>query len=311
MYYQQSPFNFSKPNWKQLLKYYFSLSSTLNKLIMLNLTIYLLFIVIKLLFGLLGFLFQQPDLKLFVSEKIIFYLSCPASFEALLSRPWTIITSIIFHEKFWHIFFNMIMLSVVGAIFRQYLKEKHLLITYIVGGIIGNFAYILSYNFFPVFDVAVSQSIAMGASGGIMAILAAITVYRPNHKLNLMFIGPVKLMWITLFFFIIDFISIPNGNAGGHIAHIGGALYGAISVLFYFKFGLKFPTFKKSEKKKVKYATATNYSYSEKPLSDEEYNARKVQNQKKIDAILDKISQNGYDSLSKEEKDFLFQQKNK
>lgn len=309
MYYQQSPFNFSKPNWKQLLKYYFSLSSTLNKLIMLNITIYLLFIVIKLLFGLLGFLFQQPDLKLFISEKIIFYLSCPASFEALLSRPWTIITSIFFHEKFWHIFFNMIMLSVVGAIFRQYLKEKHLLITYIVGGIIGNFAYIFSYNFFPVFDVAVSQSIAMGASGGIMAILAAITVYRPNHNLNLMFIGPVKLIWITLFFFVIDFISIPNGNAGGHIAHIGGALYGAISVLFYFKFGFKFPTFKKRVKKKVKYATATNYSYSEKPLSDEEYNARKVQNQKKIDAILDKISQNGYESLSKEEKEFLFQQK--
>lgn len=121
--------------------------------------------------------------------------------------------------------------------------------------------------------------------------------------------GIFKLIWITIVFFVIDFISIPNGNAGGHIAHIGGALYGAISVLFYFKFGFKFPTFKKREKKKVKYATATNYSYSEKPLSDEEYNARKVQNQKKIDAILDKISQNGYDSLSKEEKEFLFQQK--
>jgi membrane associated rhomboid family serine protease len=309
MYYQQSPFNFSKPNWKQLLKYYFSLSSTLNKLIMLNITIYLLFIVIKILLGLLGFLFQQPDLKIFVSEKIIYYLSCPASFEALLLRPWTILTSIFFHERFWHIFFNMIMLSVVGGIFRQYLKEKHLLITYIVGGIIGNFAYILSYNYFPVFNVAVSQSIAMGASGGIMAILAAITVYRPNHKLNLIFIGPVKLIWITLIFFIIDFMSIPNGNAGGHIAHIGGALYGAISVLFYLKFGFKFPTFNKTEKKKIKYATSRNYTYSEKPLSDEEYNARKVQNQKKIDTILDKISQNGYDSLTKEEKDFLFQQK--
>lgn len=309
MYYQQSPFNLSKPNWKQLLKYYLSFSSILNKLIMINVIIYLLFVVIKLIVGITGFLFQEPYFTSFVSKKIIYYLSCPASFEALLIRPWTIITSIFFHEKFWHILFNMIMLSVVGGIFRQYLKEKHLLITYIIGGIVGNLAYILSYNFFPVFDIAVSQSIAMGASGGIMAILAAITVYRPNHKLNLLFIGPVKLIWITLFFFIIDFISIPNGNAGGHIAHIGGALYGAISVLFYVKFGFKFPTFKKNEKKRVKYATATNYSYSEKPLSDEEYNARKVQNQKRIDLILDKISQNGYESLSKEEKEFLFQQK--
>ena len=276
---------------------------------MINVIIYLLFVVIKLIVGITGFLFQEPYFTSFVSKKIIYYLSCPASFEALLLRPWTILTSIFFHERFWHIFFNMIMLSVVGGIFRQYLKEKHLLITYIIGGIVGNLAYILSYNFFPVFDIAVSQSIAMGASGGIMAILAAITVYRPNHKLNLLFIGPVKLIWITLFFFIIDFISIPNGNAGGHIAHIGGALYGAISVLFYVKFGFKFPTFKKNEKKRVKYATATNYSYSEKPLSDEEYNARKVQNQKRIDLILDKISQNGYESLSKEEKEFLFQQK--
>lgn len=309
MYYQQSPFNLSKPNWKQLLKYYLSFSSILNKLIMINVIIYLLFVVIKLFVGITGFLFQEPYFTSFVSKKIIYYLSCPASFEALLIRPWTIITSIFFHEKFWHILFNMIMLSVVGGIFRQYLKEKHLLITYIIGGIVGNLAYILSYNFFPVFDIAVSQSIAMGASGGIMAILAAITVYRPNHKLNLLFIGPVKLIWITIFFFIIDFISIPNGNAGGHIAHIGGALYGALSVLFYVKFGLKFPNFKKNEKKKVKYATATNYSYHEKPLSDEEYNARKVQNQKRIDIILDKISQNGYESLSKEEKEFLFQQK--
>lgn len=309
MYYQQSPFNLSKPNWKQLLKYYLSFSSILNKLIMINVIIYLLFVVIKLFVGITGFLFQEPYFTSFVSKKIIYYLSCPASFEALLIRPWTIITSIFFHEKFWHILFNMIMLSVVGGIFRQYLKEKHLLITYIIGGIVGNLAYILSYNFFPVFDIAVSQSIAMGASGGIMAILAAITVYRPNHKLNLLFIGPVKLIWITIFFFIIDFISIPNGNAGGHIAHMGGALYGALSVLFYVKFGFKFPNFKKSEKKKVKYATATNYSYHEKPLSDEEYNARKVQNQKRIDIILDKISQNGYESLSKEEKEFLFQQK--
>lgn len=309
MYYQQSPFNLSKPNWKQLLKYYLSFSSILNKLIMINVIIYLLFVVIKLFVGITGFLFQEPYFTSFVSKKIILYLSCPASFEALLIRPWTIITSIFFHEKFWHILFNMIMLSVVGGIFRQYLKEKHLLITYIIGGIVGNLAYILSYNFFPVFDIAVSQSIAMGASGGIMAILAAITVYRPSHKLNLLFIGPVKLIWITIFFFIIDFISIPNGNAGGHIAHMGGALYGALSVLFYVRFGFKFPNFKKNEKKKVKYATATNYSYHEKPLSDEEYNARKVQNQKRIDIILDKISQNGYESLSKEEKEFLFQQK--
>lgn len=309
MYYQQSPLNFSKPNLKQLLKFYFSFSSTLNKLIMINIGIFLIFVVLKLILGLYGFLFQDPDFKIIVSNFIVQKLSCPASFKTLLIQPWSIITSIFFHEGWWHIFFNMLMLSVVGGIFRQYLKEKHLLITYLLGGIFGNLAYMVSYNYFPVFNEIAPQSIAMGASGAIMAILAAITVYRPNHKLNLIFIGPVKLIWITIFFFIIDFLSIPNGNAGGHIAHIGGALYGAFSVLFYIKFGFKIPFLQRREKKKVKYATATNYSYNERSVSDEDYNAKKIEIQKKIDTILDKISQNGYGSLSKDEKDFLFQQK--
>lgn len=310
MYFQQSPFQFNRFNWKQLLRTYFSMSSVLTKIILINIAVYLLFIVFKVVVLLIGFLFQQTDVAHLFLQKSIHILSCPASFETLLYQPWSIITSIFFHVKFWHILFNLIMLSVVGGIFRQFIREKHLLITYIVGGIFGNLLYMISYNYFPVFsDALYAGSYAMGASGGIMAIMAAITTYRPNHKINLLFIGPVKLIWVTVFFVIMDILSIQGNNAGGHLAHIGGVLYGVSSVLFYLKCNIKIPRFNFSKGKKMKYATSKNYTYNERPLSDEEYNTRKMENEKKIDSILDKISKNGYDSLTKEEKDFLFKQK--
>lgn len=310
MYYQQSPFQFSNFNWKQLLKTYFSVSSVLTKLILINIAVYLVFILFKIVVLLIGFLFQQTDVAHLFIQKAVHLLSCPASFETLLHQPWSIFTSIFFHVKFWHFLFNMIMLSVIGGIFRQFIREKHLFITYIAGGIFGNLLYMISYNSFPVFsDALFTGSFAMGASGGIMAIMAAITTYKPNHKINLLFIGPVKLMWITLVFVFIDILSIQGENAGGHIAHIGGVIYGALSVLFYLKYNITFPRFRKDSKKKMKYATSRNYSYNERPLSDEEYNANKVILEKKTDEILDKISKNGYDSLTKEEKDFLFKQK--
>lgn len=309
-FFNQNPYNFSNLNWKQLLKNYFSISSILTKLIIINVAVYIFFLLFKVVVLLFGFLFQQSDVYQLFIQNIVHLLSCPASFDTFLHQPWSIVTSLFFHVKFWHIFFNMIMLSVIGGIFRQFIQEKHILITYILGGIFGNLLYMLAYNYFPVFNNALDAgSYAMGASGGIMAIMAAITAYHPNHKINLIFIGPVKILWVTLVFVVIDILSIQGSNAGGHLAHLGGVMYGAFSVLFYLKYNFKFPRFKTGNKKKMKYATSANYTYNERPVSDEEYNAKKVENEKKIDLILDKISKNGYDSLSKEEKEFLFKQK--
>jgi membrane associated rhomboid family serine protease len=308
-YNQQPPFTFTKINWKQFLKGYFALTSMVNKLILINVGVYLIYLIFKLVVGLSGFLFQQPEWSAFV-PKVVQWLSCPASIDTLLLQPWSLITSIFLHVGFWHILFNMIMLSVVGGLFRTFLNEKKLLITYIFGGIFGNLLYIASYNYFPVFSNSLEMgSFAMGASGAIMAIMAAITAYKPNYKINLLFIGPVKLLWVTLVFVFIDLLSIEGSNAGGHLAHLGGVVYGAISILIYTKVNFNFLKIKKKDKKKPKFATSTNYSYNERPVSDEEYNARKVENDKKIDTILDKISKNGYESLSKEEKEFLFKQK--
>jgi len=144
---------------------------------------------------------------------------------------------------------------------------------------------------------------AFGASGSIMAILAAITVYKPQYNLQIVFLGPIKLKWITIIFIVIDLLSISKSNAGGHIAHLGGVLYGAT----YMFFSMKNNIYQSTKKKKKKYCT----SYDTRPLSDEEYNAKKKAENDRIDAILDKISKNGYDALTAEEKEFLFSKSRK
>lgn len=173
-----------------------------------------------------------------------------------------------------------------------------------MGGIFGNIVYMTAYNLFPVFSADMAHSFAMGASGSVMAIMAAITAYRPNHNVSLFLLGRMKLVWIAVAFVIIDIVSIPKGNAGGHISHIGGFLFGLIYIaIMSKKFNSKWIFKRKEKEKRTKYYVSEE---SGRPLSDEEYNARKHAEKLRIDAILDKISQYGYDALSKEEKDFLF-----
>lgn len=304
--YQYNPFQSNtQRNWKYYLQNFIQNKSAINKLILINIAVFLVEWIVEIILNLSGFLFSLPNLKENGVEWIIHYFGCPASFETLLFRPWALITSLFLHIDFFHILFNMLMLSVMGKIFCSYLSEKHLWITYIVGGIFGNLFYMVSYNLFPAFQGVISASYAIGASGAIMAIMAAITAQQPNHTLSLLFIGNVKLKWLTCFFIIIDIINIDNGNPGGHLAHLGGVIYGFLSMIFLKK-GTQFKFRKRKRERKQKYATASNFEYNKRPESDEQYNARKVEEKAKIDAILDKISKNGYDSLTKEEKDFLF-----
>ena len=300
MDYNSNPFFNSRPSFKTSLRSFFTSKSALNRLIIINIAVYITFFIFQILSNVIVYLTGGDSTE--IVEKLTHLLSCPASFEQLLVQPWSIVTGIFFHTGFWHLFMNMLMLYVAGIIFKQYLDDRKLIITYFVGGICGNLLYMGAYNIFPVFAEALPMAYALGASGSIMAILAAITVYKPNHELNILFLGKTKLLWITLIFVIVDIFSIPQGNAGGHIAHLGGVIYGALSVLFYTH--ITFPKFSKVKKKKTKFTTS--YDNNWRPVSDEEYNANRAKQQKRVDEILDKISQYGYDALSKEEKDFLF-----
>tara|TARA_R110000782_G_scaffold80846_4_gene159866 strand:+ start:76447 stop:77340 length:894 start_codon:yes stop_codon:yes gene_type:complete len=285
------------------LKHQYKTGTALIKFIFINVAV---FILVHLI-GLLIFFFTGVS----GSSMVAYWLALPADFGQLILKPWSIITYMFLHEGFLHIAFNMLILYFGGQIFLQFLDAKKLIGTYILGGISGGLLFILTFNIFPVFNEIVSGALALGASASVMAVLIAIAAYVPNYSIRLMLLGNVKLKYIALFYVIMDIISIPQGNAGGHIAHLGGAFFG-----FYFIYRLRngkditvgvnrllnYIAHLFSSKRKMKVV----YKNPGKTKSDVAYNAQKATNQQKIDAILDKISKSGYDSLSKEEKAILF-----
>lgn len=290
------------------IKRIFKSGTTLTRLVLINLGV---FLVIKLV-GAFLFLFQQGD----INNDLLNLFALPADTAVLLKRPWTLISYMFLHYEFFHILFNMLWLYWFGKIFLEYLDQKKLLSAYILGGIAGGIFYISCYNLFPVFDAAVPQSIAMGASAAVLAVVTTIAVYSPDYKIRLMFVGVVKIKYIALISVGIDILSIQSGNAGGHLAHLGGAMFGLlygyqlrkgkdIASGFTRFMDKLFSLFRPRTKLHVKYKRPT------KTESDYEYNDRKVGEQKEIDHLLDKISKSGYSALTKEEKELLFRSSKK
>lgn len=293
------------------LKSFFGSSSALPKLILINVAIW---VMIRFL-GVFAFLFSSPetDSLLPLFSFVTQWLAVPADLGSLLLKPWTVFSYMFLHIDFFHILFNMLWLFWFGQIFLQYLNNRQLVFTYITGGLAGAFLFILFYNIFPAFESALPAALALGASASVLAIVVAIAFYVPNYTIHLLFVGPVKIKYVALFTIVIDFFMIRSGNAGGHIAHLGGAALGFLYIRLFSngldlsasfsmkKFARLFGVFQTRKNKPFR-----NVYTSDKPLTDEEYNYQKVEKQKKIDSILEKIKRSGYDSLSKEEKDLLF-----
>lgn len=284
----------------------------LSQLIIVNIGVWFALALVQL--G--GFLFQPMSVggdQLWL-DSVIRWIGVPASVSELMLKPWTIITYMFVHEGFWHLFFNMIWLYWFGKIFMEFMPGNKIYTIYFIGGISGALTFILAYNIFPVFHETVNLATTIGASASVLAITIATAVLVPNYTVGLLFIGPVKIKYIAIFTVILDVLMIRSGNAGGHFAHIGGAISGALYILFIRKDvaerigllhlkSLIINPFRRKPLHKV-------YSQG-RPLSDEEYNKQKVLKQQKIDHILDKISRSGYSSLSAEEKEILFNSSNK
>jgi len=279
----------------------------LSQLIMVNIGVWLILALVQLA----GFLSQpagsQGD-QVWL-DNLLPLIGVPAYIPSLMLKPWTIITYMFVHEGFWHLFFNMIWLYWFGKIFMEFMPGRKIYYLYFIGGISGALTFILAYNIFPVFGATLQLSTTIGASASILAITIATAVLIPDYTVNLLFIGSLKIKYIAIFTVILDVLSIRSGNAGGHIAHIGGAISGALFILFIRKDvaqrlgllrlkSLLLSPFRRKPLYKV-------HSQG-RPLSDEEYNRQKVLKQQQIDHILDKISRSGYSSLSAEEKDILF-----
>lgn len=281
------------------IKKSFKSGSALTKLIYINLAVFLAVKIISVFITLL---------QLNTTFSFVNWLAVPADINNLIFKPWTIFTYMFLHQDFLHILFNMLWLYWFGLIFLSYFDEKKLLSVYIAGGLSGALLYILAFNVFPLFTQVVPISYALGASASVIAIVIAVSVYAPNHTIHLMFLGPVKLKYIAVVTIIIDILSIASSNAGGHIAHLGGALFGYLYISQMKKghnitkgfdrvMDKIFSWFKPRQKFKVTY---------KRPVDDIEYNKSKAEQQKEIDKILDKIAKSGYDSLSKAEKEILF-----
>ena len=283
----------------------FKYGSMMIKLLLVNVIVFLAVQIVILFFFLLG---MHGD------NFIVSYLALPADVHNLLLKPWTLISYMFLHEGFMHILFNMLWLYWFGKIFLQFFSNRQLLNVYLFGGLAGAGFYILSYNIFPVFETVLPLEKALGASAAVLAVVLAVSAYMPDYTIYLLFIGPVKLKYIAIFTIVLDVLSISGVNAGGHIAHLGGAAFG-----FLFGYQMRankditgfmdgfFRFFQDLFKPRPKFKVHNN---PYKTRSDWEYNTRKNQDQKRMDEILDKIAQSGYDSLTKEEKDILFRSSN-
>lgn len=294
------------------IKSFFRKKNILSRLILINVIVFIAANIINLIIWL--FIGQQANA---VFSPVVSWFAVPSDISALLSKPWTTFTYMFLQENFFHIFFNMFVLYFGGRIFLEYLSQKKLLSTYIWGGLIGGLFYVIAFNVFPVFNQYKTLSVALGSSASVLAILVAIATYVPNYSMTLILLGRVKLKYIALALVVIDILSIQKGNPGGHIAHLGGALWGYlyIAVLkngfdmnkFFnnFNFSNIFKTFMKPKK------SASKHYSKKRSVSDENYNYHKKYDQKQIDSILDKISKSGYESLSKAEKEILFKTSNR
>lgn len=279
------------------IKESFKKGSVLTRLIYVNIGVFVLIRLINVFFFLLNEQFS-----------LINWLSLPADINQLLYRPWTIVTYMFLHYNFLHILFNILWLYWMGKIFLFYFDEKKLLSVYLLGGFFGGIFFLGAYNIFPAFSDVVVSSQLLGASASVLAIIAAIATYAPNHIINLMFIGQVKMKHLALFSIILYVIGIASSNAGGNLAHLGGALFGFIFAMNYKK-GNDISSFMTSIinwiVKLFKPKQRIQVSYKGKD-DDIEYNRQKNLKQEEINRVLDKISKSGYDSLTKAEKELLF-----
>ncbi len=300
--------NTTGPNPAEPLKRFFREGSVLANLIIINVVVWLLVQIFSLIF----FLYNQPDAAL-ATTSIIRIFGVPAFLPALFNKPWTIVTYMFLHVDVWHILFNMLWLYWFGKIFQEYLGSRKLLVVYLLGGISGALVYILAFNVFPVFAPSLPISCALGASASVMAIVTAVSFKVPDFNISLLFIGRIRIIYLAIALFVFDFFMIPTGNAGGHIAHIGGALFGFLYSQFSSaSFGNRAKwTRPGRDFFRKKPMQATPFESTSRPLSDEEFNLQKVKKQRRMDDILEKISKGGYDSLTRDEKEFLFKSSGK
>ena len=232
---------------------------------------------------------------------IINKLMLPASFTSFIIQPWSLISYFFLHLNFTHILWNMLFLYWFGKIIQDNIGNNAVISLYVLGGIIGGLSYMALFNIIPYYENRISESLMLGASAGVFSIVAGSATLLPNYTFYLLFLGPVRIKYIALFYILLSFLDVTGSNAGGEIAHLGGALIGYLFIR-QLQNGINMGEgiiniinlFNRKENKKERKETIINEEQKSDISQDE------------IDNILDKISESGYSSLSKKEKEKLF-----
>ncbi|MCC7302015.1 MAG: rhomboid family intramembrane serine protease [Bacteroidia bacterium] len=266
--------------------------SALIRIIIANVAVFLLLnLLLRIVLLLAGF--SGGEINSW-QHRIENWLALPYDPALLLTRPWTLFTSLFIHGGLTHILFNMLNLYWFGSIFSEFTK-KRFSIVYFGGGLVSAALAWTMYQLFPQwYGIA---AFMIGASGAVMAIVAAAATLVPDYSVNLIFIGPVRIKYLALFMILFDLLAVTQfSNTGGHIAHLGGAFFGYLYIRSIKNgWNLKLP----KKKLKVVHRRSAGESVSKRDA------------QKRIDDILDKINRSGYDSLTKEEKEDWFKYSNK
>lgn len=277
----------------QELKQTFLQGKMTHRLIIVNVAVFVLIQIYLAIFRLGGLVSEDLPNTLFTLD---------TSLTGFLYKPWGIITSIFAHFDLFHLFSNMLFLYFSGKFFEQIWSGKQLLITYILGGIFGGIAEIAVQSIF--YSTENNGALVIGASGSIMAIFIAVAFHSPQTQLLLFGKFSIRLYFLAIFFLIQDIIGIGTKDTTAHFAHIGGAIFGILSIVTTKFIPSKSPNSKGFFNQLFK----SRKTVAPRFKSDEAYNQEKRAHQEKTDSILDKISKGGYESLNQSEKDFLFKQ---
>lgn len=273
--------------------------NSLNQIIFLNVIVFLIVLTANVIFTLA----QQKPLY----EQVLGWLTLPADIPTFLTRPWTLITYFFLHEDPFHILFNLLTLYWFGQIIGDLIGSKRITSLYVLGGLTGGLFFLLAYNTIPYLQARASLSVLLGASAGINAIVMAAATLVPDYTMFLLFFGAVRLRYIALACIAISMVQITTVNVGGGIAHLGGILIGYLFIVQLKKgkdWGKPVNNLNSFVQNLVKKDSNLKVSYKNTGKSKSKNGGQP--SQEEIDGILDKISQSGYESLSKEEKQKLF-----
>ena len=278
------------------IRYIWQSKGLVARIMLINVGVFVVMSVLRVLFFLSG----GTNAYHFLLQK----LALPAVPEEMIVQPWSLVSYFFLHEGLFHILINMLIFYWFARLLVDFIGDRHLRNLYLLGGLIAGIFFMLIYNIVPYYEAVTEQTVLLGASGAVYAVVVGTATLLPDYSLYIIFIGPVRIRYIAWIYVFISFIGIVGANSGGALAHLGGALMGYLYI-FYMQKGTNlgapvdaiFDFFKKQPKSQTQKSADAKRAKTETKNKNE---------QEEIDTILDKISAHGYDGLSRNEKEKLF-----